>query len=590
MIKKLTLTNWRSYEDVTIPFGPGTTFVVASNGIGKSSLMEALRWALFGKIARDGHAAIRVGAASATAAVELDLPDRRTLTVERILYKKQQGATSEPMVWLDGEALTQEQLERQLGEIYQTEPTFLANLTVPEVRGQQSGAAKLDFADHLGRYYGIDALSAAVERLTVLRKQVQNGIKQIKGENSVTAKRLDDLKAATDRAAVDVSAASAEHQTVRERLDRAHERERAEAALRTWEGEQTAWVEAATNLTRSIAQAIGRDVGVEDAESVLDERLTDLDRQLEAVRVEIAVAREREAALKRNDQRLGTVHDDCPVCRRPVDESTIASAHQTNEQDVEVVRDVIRQRCDIEEDIVARRESLTEIRARWRRLRRPGNRPQSADGDGDATASAELDEMSRVALDALVDARTEQSRLETDLAQAREADDAMRRLEALFRQEATLTVALQATEATRDELLEETVRPLANEVNQRWKALFPTRGDLRTSANGDITRSISGYELPFDAFSTGESMGAAIIVRLLAAQMATGADFCWFDEPLEHLDPEVRRRVANVLSRATSGEGPLRQVVVTTYEEQLAHHLHARDVQRVHLIDVRQAS
>jgi ATPase subunit of ABC transporter with duplicated ATPase domains len=251
---------------------------------------------------------------------------------------------------------------------------------------------------------------------------------------------------------------------------------------------------------------------------------------------------------------------------------------------------VIRQRRGAEEDIVARRDSLTDIRARWRQLRRPGNRPQSADFDGETTASAVLDQMSRAALDSLVDARTKESRVKTELTQAREADDAMRRLETLFRQEATLSVALQATEATRDELLEETVRPLANEVNQRWKALFPTRGDLRTTAKGEITRSISGYELPFDAFSTGESMGAGIIVRLLAAQMATGADFCWFDEPLEHLDPEVRRRVANVLSRATSGEGPLRQVVVTTYEDQLAHHLHVRDMQRVHIIDVRQAS
>lgn len=103
-------------------------------------------------------------------------------------------------------------------------------------------------------------------------------------------------------------------------------------------------------------------------------------------------------------------------------------------------------------------------------------------------------------------------------------------------------------------------------------------------------RITCGYELPFDAFSTAEGMGAAIIIRLLAAQMATEADFCCFDEPLEHLDPEVRRRVANILSRATSGEGPLRQVVVTTYEEQLAHHLHMRDMQRVHLIDVRQTS
>jgi DNA repair exonuclease SbcCD ATPase subunit len=165
----------------------------------------------------------------------------------------------------------------------------------------------------------------------------------------------------------------------------------------------------------------------------------------------------------------------------------------------------------------------------------------------------------------------------------------MRELESLFRQEASLRVAAEATESTLKELLDETIRPLAAEVDQRWKALFPGRGDLKTYSDGNITRTVNGYPLPYDSFSTAESMGATILLRLLVTQMATAADFCWFDEPLEHLDPDVRRKVASLLSRVTSGEGPLRQVVVTTYEEPLAHHLQARDEQRVRLLDVRQA-
>jgi hypothetical protein len=114
------------------------------------------------------------------------------------------------------------------------------------------------------------------------------------------------------------------------------------------------------------------------------------------------------------------------------------------------------------------------------------------------------------------------------------------------------------------------IHPLAVEVDQRWKALFPGRGDLNTASDGNITRTVNGHPLPYDSFSTGESMGATILLRLLVAQMATDADFCWFDEPLEHLDPDVRRKVASLLSRVTGGEGPLRQVVVTTYQEPLA--------------------
>jgi DNA repair exonuclease SbcCD ATPase subunit len=81
-----------------------------------------------------------------------------------------------------------------------------------------------------------------------------------------------------------------------------------------------------------------------------------------------------------------------------------------------------------------------------------------------------------------------------------------------------------------------------------------------------------------------------ILLRLLVAQITTSVSFCWFDEPLEHLDPEVRRVVANLLSQVTGENGPLRQVVVTTYEERLARLLHARDEHQVTLIDVRQAS
>jgi DNA repair exonuclease SbcCD ATPase subunit len=130
------------------------------------------------------------------------------------------------------------------------------------------------------------------------------------------------------------------------------------------------------------------------------------------------------------------------------------------------------------------------------------------------------------------------------------------RSESLFRQEASLRVAAEATEATLKELLDETIRPLTVEVDQRWKALFPDRGDLNRYSDGNITRTVNGYPLPYDSFSTGEGMSATILLRrLLVAQMATTADFCWFDEPLEHLDPDVRRKVANLLPRVTTGEG-----------------------------------
>ena len=49
MIHQLHLRNWRSYEDLDLQLNPGTTFVVAPNGVGKTSLIYGLAWGVFGQ-------------------------------------------------------------------------------------------------------------------------------------------------------------------------------------------------------------------------------------------------------------------------------------------------------------------------------------------------------------------------------------------------------------------------------------------------------------------------------------------------------------------------------------------------------------
>jgi len=74
------------------------------------------------------------------------------------------------------------------------------------------------------------------------------------------------------------------------------------------------------------------------------------------------------------------------------------------------------------------------------------------------------------------------------------------------------------------------------------------RGSGSRAPDRPLTGTVAGHTLTFEAFSTAESTAALIIMRLLVAQMTTDINFAWFDEPLEHLDPDVRRHVANLLS------------------------------------------
>ncbi|MFD6662545.1 AAA family ATPase [Micromonospora chalcea] len=587
MIRRLTLKNWRSYKDFTIDLGPGTTFIVATNGVGKTSLVEAARWALFGTGGTSGNA-IRVDADSATARVELELPDLRVLAIERTLARNARRR-SKLDIQLDGAPIAEEDVGPHFLDAYGTEPGFLARLAMPAADRSSDTPSHLGLEAHLGRYYGVDGLGSAIEQLKKRNAVVAAEIKKIKEVNSAAAQRLDHLLQAEYTAKLRAEKANEVHQALKGRADHAREEQRRHSELAAWKSRHETWRTATERLAERTSVELGRKVPVKMLQPAIDEFLSDIDGNIEQVRVDIAVNESRETQLTSNDQDLMAAEHDCPICRRPLDGMTITSAHEANADEISRTRTVISRLRSTEADLLERRRRAREILNEYRRIPHPGREPEMLQGAHDtSTADENIEEQLEKAFAELVEARAAHKNATREREQAQAAGKAMGRLESLFRQNGVLTAAIEATEATRNELLTETIRPLASEVSQRWQALFPGRGQLVTRPDGQITRSVSGHQLTFDAFSTGEGMGATILVRLLVAHFATSVNFCWFDEPLEHLDPDVRRQVGNALSRLATGSGPLRQVVVTTYEERLARHLQARDPEHVKLLDVRQ--
>ncbi|WP_433521685.1 AAA family ATPase [Nocardia pseudovaccinii] len=587
MIKSLVLKNWRSYADAAFEFEPGTTFVVASNGVGKTSLVEAARWALFGISTAGDHTAVRVGESNAMATVELQLPDRTILTVERRLSSKPRAALSVPIVRLNGETLAPEDLPQLLHSFYRTDPAFLAGLTMPSRKQNHAKPLDGDLEAHLGRYYGIDTLRSALARLEKDQKTTAARIKGIKLAHSSTAERLLELESAVEQAEQRITACTDRHHVLQARLEIARSKHHFDTEMRLWQDRKTSWNAAVEKLIGAISNDLGQSFSVENIAQELEDELARLSERIGQVQVDIAVCTEKERALTLNQQRLDSAHDDCPVCRRPLDSATVDAAHKSNQHDREDLARRLGPLRSTKAEFMARHDRLRAIKDALARIPPPGAPPQPPQLPEESSTLDELTTVAEDGLVALVDARTDHQQATSRLDEARTADLAMRELESLFTREAKIKILAETTEATLSELLDDTIRPLAAEINQRWKRLFPDRGDLDTYSNGNLTRTVNGHALPFDAFSTGEGMTATILMRLLVAELVTTTNFCWFDEPLEHLDPDVRRKVASILSRVTNGEGPIKQVVVTTYEERLARHLIARDEHHVRLVDVR---
>jgi DNA repair exonuclease SbcCD ATPase subunit len=596
MIRRLILENWRSYRHADIALPAGTTFVVASNGIGKTSLVEAARWALFGTAPPSDP--VRAGSDTAAVTVELLLPDESVLVATRTLGRKKTRSPSASLTMKrDGEDIDETTWEALCPELYGCGATLLERLTMPPVGfAEPSG---LGLREHLGSLFGVDGLREAVDRLADEGKTVEREIAALKKTNAAKATQLQTLQTAMEAARQNAETVAADVTAAEEQLNQVRHRDEQVERTRRYE-EQLTQLRRETATTLADALAILSDSeATDDVAGALGSRVRDASEALERISVERELIARRREQISHDIADLDGAGPDCPTCRRPLDEVTRRHAHELWTREIAELEVRAAALEDTDEPAArARLAQFQQLLAAWTSVEERSVALEQAapvaDPDLGGVEIPDTDtalQQYRTASERAALARDAARRAEDAYAEAAQADSNLRELDRLFTRQARLLMAKETTNATLNELLTETIEPLALEIDGRWTNLFPRRGNITTQPDGTITRTVEGHPLSFNAFSTAESTAALIIMRILVASMTTQIDFAWFDEPLEHLDPNVRRHVANLLSRATgSREGTLHQVVVTTYEEELARKLKERFADNVELLDVRQES
>ena len=182
-----------------------------------------------------------------------------------------------------------------------------------------------------------------------------------------------------------------------------------------------------------------------------------------------------------------------------------------------------------------------------------------------------------------------QSRLESLKSQIASDDQIQleeRDLRLVYRREAAAFAGAKVLREAADHVIKSRIEPMADEVRGRWKHLFTNNG-LTFKPDGSITRIRDGEELGWETLSGGERTWARIVTHLIIMGTTTSLPFAWFDEPLEHLDPQLRHAVAATLATATRGGSP-RQLLVTTYEHGIAQQL-ADDTDGASIIAIRES-
>ncbi|WP_419855842.1 AAA family ATPase [Candidatus Poriferisodalis sp.] len=578
MIRFVELQNWRAYQDAAIDLDSKVVFFVAPNGVGKSSLMEAVRWCLLGEPAnRKARSAVRLGSPSASVSVEVGLEQpEQTLRVERSLTPA--GRTTFAAS-LDGRAVEEGQYLSLLVDRWKADRGLIDRLMFND---SQLSAAKSAFPvrDHLAATLGVKPLLEAATGLQDARKAVAQRVADMRAD-------LDDEESAVVSRQTTASNAAAELNTITERRQEIAAQRRQSEADASLAGRWDEYREATVAHNSAVA-AILVEVG-----EVMEVDADAPEQSLIAAREEatalVTEARQSKADLEIASARSAGASDllanpvtTCPTCLRPLSEHERHAALAQHGDAIAEADSDAGMALEAETAAQDRLDTLSVFMARLAALHAPS---PPADPDPGPESGEQLREIREAEqslaeeagrLQAIAAVEADQAALGTRIEQKRAA------LSSAAHQEQLLSTAIEVLNQLADKTLRDRIDPLIEELAGRWKLLFGTEG-LTLDPSGQLSVNAANGTLDIADLSGGERATAILIARLLVTASTTRIPTVWFDEPLEHLDPRRRSAVARTIVRAGQTD-TVAQLIVTTYEERIARQLAATDPDNVRVV------
>ena len=573
MIQRLQLHNWRAYDRLDLELGPGATFVVASNGIGKTSLIMAAAWGIFGDVAGvKGAEEIRGDAENATVTVELRLPSSGAMAITRTI--DQRGKTAVVAKLGERTLHSQVEVEQVLAAEFGADARVLAQLTFMIHGGLHETQGEFKLQDHLAGLFGVRPMFEAAARAEASASEAASTLRKTKVVERKDQRQAEELLESLEAAAQEVERLGSEREAAVGALNEAAEGLRRASE---WANYQAALVQRSAKLQAYAELAgsmLGRPLAPDEVLDALAAWEMDVEQAVSEAEAEAAAAQGKTDFIRDSITHLESSDAACPMCLRPFSEHDAERAVQEQAAHLASLEATITQARGRAQQKRAVLVTLRKVVADVRSVPVPVEPSAGDPGDSleevrlahDAAREAvqRLDQETAMRSASLASIRDALAAIEQD----RERESLQ---EALFRREGLATAAAQVLRETAERIVTTQIEPLVGEVARRWKQTFG-RGGLQLSADGRITRRMGSRTLSFGALSGGERVWALLVTRLLVAGASTRAPFVWLDEPLEHLDPRLRRIVAGTLAMAASRSG-LRQVVVTTYEAPIAEQL-----------------
>ncbi|HEX2881458.1 MAG TPA: AAA family ATPase, partial [Polyangiaceae bacterium] len=372
MIRRIRLRQWRSYDALDLRLDAGTTFVVASNGVGKSSLMLGLAWAVFGEHSSvDARSCIRAGASSAEVEVELVLPDERTLTIQRTIA--QRGLPKSSGV-VEGTTLDDQHLTRLLEEAFGVDLDVAARLSLMAGGKQLASDEALNLKSHLYKAFGVAEMLTTAQLARKVAKDIE---KERSATREVSKERIADRDALEREASHARVAREASKEQVHEQelvVKRVRESLRLAERMASYKDESLRYEQQLTALVEEARDVVeGLDSGIAHAEVVDRLNAAHGEFELAAKKASEASASAR-GVISAAQEAIGFLDAHtavCPVCMREMTSKDLVGARNQHESRIQVATATAVENDLREEQLRLNAKNAANVSARLQVLRAP---------------------------------------------------------------------------------------------------------------------------------------------------------------------------------------------------------------------------
>lgn len=614
MILEVEMVNWRAYDHCTFSFKPGLNFIMGPNGKGKTSILEAIAYALTGEpsVVSDRDQLLRNTAKPATVKLTFKV-DGKVYRIERTqspgragdahlfdvaskkvmaTYHKNVTEKVEGLIGVSADFL-QRIVYMAEGDVFrflQFPPGKAINQQVQRVLGltqldEFQTALKTAQKDLREKSRTLKSLQQSISELRIAPGQSLDGmIGYLDSQKGKMMTKILELQDELSRLQQDNQSLLSLDQKIQDRWGRFKVGPAYVEQLDT-----RPLVEFYAELENQAKQWRDQQLEIEKERSRLKGQTESYQRVLEI----LSITGEHSGELL------------CPVCKKPM---TIAERYHVVEetnQELERIDQEIQQLSikanKIQVDIADAQvitENLREIRnnvvhGHYREINPSMTMPQIMEiasqskehprqvelKDRIASIKDQIDDLERARANFI---SIHNKLNEMGFSNPDEVQEALVQIEIRL---LTLSAASQAAESTLADMRDEGLGSIYNQTAAVWNN-FIQHGNwhLRFDTDGNpLLSEESEREFDFEQFSGGEKTALLVIIHTVIAHHFSKCNFLLVDEPLEHLDPVNRRSLMRLFMSACQNRF-FGQALITTYEESLVRkYISEENVNIIHI-------